>query len=38
MPMHGYEFYLRVFNSIVKIEHEKLKFIHKRECNIVFIT
>ena len=27
MPVRGYEFYLRVFNSIVKIEHEKIKFI-----------
>ena len=29
MTAHGYEFYLRVFNSILntRVEHEKIKFI-----------
>ena len=27
MPARGYEFYLRVVNSISRVEHEKIKFI-----------
>ena len=49
MPGRGYEFYLRVVNSIShecaqrtserdRVEHEKIKFhIHKQVCNILFI-
>ena len=29
MPARGYEFYLRVFNSRYRVEHEKIKFISK---------
>ena len=29
MPAHGYKFYLQVFNSIYRVEHEKIKFISK---------
>ena len=27
MPVHGYESYLQVVNSIYQVEHEKIKFI-----------
>ena len=40
MPARGYEFYLRVFNSICEISswtrEDKIR-IHKRACNILFI-
>ena len=30
MPARGYEFYLRVFNSRYRVEHEKIKFVSTR--------
>ena len=37
MAARGYEFYLRVFNSISSWTREDKIRIHKRACNILFI-
>ena len=36
MPMHGYEFYLQVFNSVSSWTREDKIHIHRWACNILF--